>query len=135
MDFNRINSSLLHHIPSPSAPGEKEILLGHVFGLQGQCHTSLVNSLASHSSELEGVCALPTLQPGHVSFGSNMGTKQGSLAISFSLGTSPPGVGSNVRLAFLCVAKHILPGSSALGLGSKGQLTIRYYQGILIRVL
>lgn len=132
MDFNRRN---LHHIPSPSAPGEKEILLGRVLGLHGQCHTSLVKSLASHSSEVEGACALPTLQPGHVSSGSNMGTKQGSLAISFSLGTSPPGVGGNVRLAFLCVAKHILPGSSALGLGSKGQLTIRYQQGILVRVL
>ena len=129
MDFNRINSSLLYHIPSPSAPGEKEILLGHVFGLQGQCHTSLIKSLASHSSELA------TLQPGHVSSGSNLGTKQGCLAISFSLGTSLPGVGGNVTLAFLCVAKHILPGSSALGLGSKGQLTIRCYQGVLIRVL
>ena len=108
-----------------------------MFGLHGQCHTSPeleVKSLTSHSSELEGACALSTLQPGHVSAGSHMGAQQGSPAISFSLGTSPPGVGGNVRLAFLCVAKHILPGSSALGLESKGQLTIRYEHGVLVRV-
>ena len=63
-----------------------------MFGLHGQCHTSPeleVKSLTSPSSELEGACALPTVQPGHVSAGSNMGAKQGSPAISFSLGTSP----------------------------------------------
>ena len=65
-----------------------------MLGLQGKTNATLnlelrVKGLTSPSSELKGPCALAAQQSDHV----GLGTKQGSPAISFSLGSSPPGAG------------------------------------------